>query len=324
MNSSPSPESEAIESLMQRSLEGRLAPEEGVRLEKALKGSPETAAEYESLKSDLKFWENVVVPAVSGPAIAPGEACPVPESVLETLRAAAAATWQERKEREAAGKIVSLPAPASAPSAPSAPSSSGPRALRPAVWLALAAAVAAALVVLPRILPKAGVSVADVELLAPDPSAPSPFADPVFVWESGDESGQRYDVWILPEGGDQLESEALYLAEDVVSPLPLRAMRRGGTLATALPQGGYQVLICLAGQGRLSGVPRPFAIAEDAASIPNLASATPGELQLALQDLLARSPEGALMAIAALPEAMRSLPEVDLLERAARERIAEK
>ena len=55
---------------------------------------------------------------------------------------------------------------------------------------------------------------AKITLLAPDPADPSPYADPVFVWDNKDAPGQRYDVWVLPKGGDQLTAKPLYVAKD--------------------------------------------------------------------------------------------------------------
>jgi non-ribosomal peptide synthetase component F len=68
-------------------------------------------------------------------------------------------------------------------------------------------------------------------------------------------------------------------------------------------------------------VTRSFAIAGEAGSIPDLTAATPGQLQLTLQELLPERPGAVLMIIATLPEGKRTLPEIRLLEKAARERI---
>jgi len=350
MNPTPFPEPDALEALMLRALEGELSVEESSRLEQSLTEDPALAAEYAEMQADQRFWEGVVSPALQvaddigdlddlerkSEFVAP----PMPESVLARLREVAAESWAERVEsmqraeasaategaaratEEATIALFPRTAPAGGGGA-AVPQAGGP--FRPALWLALAAALALALVALPRALrPPTAVEVAQVSLLAPTPDSPSAFADPVFVWESGDPPGQRYDVWILPEGGDQLESEALYVAREVASPLPLSAMEAGSRAAPLLASGGYQVLICLAGKGRLSGVPSRFEVAEGAAPAPDWSGATPGEQVVALQQLLATDPEAALMAIAALPEASRRLPEIGLLEAAARERAGER
>lgn len=318
MNTSKFPES--LESLMQRSLEGLTSPDEEIELKRALADDPVALEKFESMKADFEFWEEYLCPALKDASLEDDEdgfeAPPMPDHVLQRLREVADTSWAERRERESASKITSFTVVSSSTATPAA------RSIRPGVWLALAAAVAATLVVLTRILPESGAPMAKVALLAPNPGAPSPFVDPIFVWESRDEPGQQYDVWILPEDGDQITTKPLYVAENVTSPLPLTAMKNGDAAATGLPEGGYQVLICLADAGRHAGVARPFAVAADATPVPDLASATPGELQLQLQEMLGRSPEAALMAIATLSAERRKLPEVALLEKAARERIS--
>ncbi len=321
MSLSDIPAPEPLESLLERSLEDELTAAEQARITQALAADPLLAESYKSMKADLEFWNDVVVPAAGvseGSSANDWEIPPMPDHILQRLREVADTSWAERQERESASKITSFPAVSSSTTSP------GARSSRPAVWLALAAAVAATLVVLPRLPQRSGAPTAKVALLAPNPAVPSPFVDPIFVWESEDKPGQQYDVWILPEGGDQFTSKPLYVAENVTSPLPLTAMKNADAAATRLPEGGYQVLICLADVGRHAGVARPFAVAADATPLPDLASATPGELQLQLQEMLGRSPEAALMAIATLPAERRELPEVALLEKAARERIREK
>ncbi len=83
---------------------------------------------------------------------------------------------------------------------------------------------------------------------------------PRIAWTSRDGASQRYDVWILPAEGDPLTVPALFKRENVVSPVEFSALEPGkGVLATALEQGtDYRVLVCLAGAGRMAGVPVHF------------------------------------------------------------------
>ena len=309
---------ETTENLMHRSLEGVATTAEEAELLSLLAADPALVDEFEALKADARFWSSVASELLSEPeSIAgpsPGEALPpMSDLVRERLREAADATWHERRNRDGSATVVSMPA--------SVASSGRRRGFRPAVWLALAAAVAATLVMLVRILPESGAPMAKITLLAPDPADPSPYADPVFVWDNKDAPGQRYDVWVLPKGGDQLTAKPLYVAKDTLSPLPLEAMKKAEGVTTNLAGGDYELLICLAGVGRHAGVTRSFAIAGEAGSIPDLTAATPGQLQLTLQELLPERPGAVLMIIATLPEGKRTLPEIRLLEKAARERI---
>lgn len=309
---------QTTETLMHRSLEGVATTAEEAELRSLLASDPALADEFEALQADARFWSSVASELLSEPeSIAdpsPGEALPpMSDLVRERLREAADATWHERRNRDGSATVVSMPA--------SVASSGRRRGFRPAVWLALAAAVAATLVMLVGILPESGTPMAKVTLLAPDPADPSPYADPVFVWDNKDAPGQRYDVWVLPKGGDQLTAKPLYVAKDTISPLPLAAMEKAEGANANLAGGDYELLICFAGVGRHAGVTRSFAIAGEAGSVPDLTAATPGQLQLTLRELLAERPGAVLMIIATLPEGKRTLPEVLLLEKAARERI---
>jgi hypothetical protein len=86
---------------------------------------------------------------------------------------------------------------------------------------------------------------------------------PRIAWTNRDAPGQRYDVWILPGSGDPLTVPALFKKENVVSPVEfarLESVKGGaGVEAPALEPGGeYRVLVCLAGAGRMAGVPVNF------------------------------------------------------------------
>ena len=85
---------------------------------------------------------------------------------------------------------------------------------------------------------------------------------PTIAWTSKDAPGQRYDVWILPANGDHLKVPALYKAENVISPVQFANFRSGkeNPEPELQPGGSYQVLVCLAGSGRMAGVPVPFKI----------------------------------------------------------------
>jgi hypothetical protein len=309
---------ETTETLMHRSLEGVATTAEEAELRSLLAADPALADEFEALQADARFWSSVASELLSEPESIAGPALeealpPMSDLVRERLRGAADATWHERQNRKAPATVFSMPA--------SVTSSGRRSSFRPAIWLALAAAVAATLVMLARILPESGAPMAKVTLLAPDRADPSPYADPVFVWDNKDADDQRYDVWVLPKGSDQLTAKALYVAKDTLSPLPLKAMEKAEGAPADLAGGDYELLICLAGVGRHAGVTRSFAIAGEAEPIPDLTATPPGQLQLTLQELLPERPGAVLMIIATLPEGKRTLPEIRLLEKAARERI---
>jgi hypothetical protein len=86
---------------------------------------------------------------------------------------------------------------------------------------------------------------------------------PTVEWSSRDKPGQMYDVWILSASGDYRSAPGLFKAEKVVSPVEFSAFKRGRPeQGDALEPGmEYRLLVCLAGKGRLAGVPLPFRVA---------------------------------------------------------------
>jgi hypothetical protein len=116
----------------------------------------------------------------------------------------------------------------------------------------IAAAVAilagSALFFLPR-----STATARVTIVSPGDVVPE--TTPVVAWNSKDRPEQRYDVWILPGEGDHLTVPAVFVAQNVTSPVPI---------TTALTAGqSYRVLVCLAGIGRTAGTPVPFRVAKN-------------------------------------------------------------
>jgi len=108
---------------------------------------------------------------------------------------------------------------------------------------------------LPRSTPTAQVALTS-------PAAAISDTQPVIAWTSKDKPGQKYDVWILPAGGDYLKAPALFIAKGVTSPVAFISMKPGKDLTdTALKAGmDYRVLICLADAGRMAGVPVEFKV----------------------------------------------------------------
>ncbi|NBV85672.1 MAG: hypothetical protein EBS01_05300, partial [Verrucomicrobia bacterium] len=103
--------------------------------------------------------------------------------------------------------------------------------------------------------------VARVSVISPSGAIVS--TRPTVEWSSGDAPGQRYDVWILSSAGDYRSAPSLFKAENVVSPVEFSTLKPGRPeQGDALEPGlEYRVLICLAGKGRLAGVPASFRVA---------------------------------------------------------------
>lgn len=125
--------------------------------------------------------------------------------------------------------------------------------LRMAAVLALLAALTWFL--LPTSTPTARVVVTS-------PGDEIPDTRPAIAWNSKDEPGQKYDVWILPAEGDHLTAPALFVAKSVTSPVSFSQLQPGAEAAATSLQPGtdYRVLVCLADAGRTAGVPVPFKV----------------------------------------------------------------
>jgi hypothetical protein len=85
---------------------------------------------------------------------------------------------------------------------------------------------------------------------------------PRIAWNSKDNPGQKYDVWIIPAEGDHLTASVLFVAKNVTSPVAFDQLQPGPESPAAFLQPGadYRVLVCLADAGRLAGVPVPFRV----------------------------------------------------------------
>lgn len=105
-----------------------------------------------------------------------------------------------------------------------------------------------------------GVPTAHVTLTSPGDEITS--TQPVIAWNSQDQPGQKYDVWILPAEGDHLTAPVLFVTKGVTSPVAFDSLKPGkGITDTALQPGtDYRVLVCLADAGRMAGVPVPFKV----------------------------------------------------------------
>jgi len=85
---------------------------------------------------------------------------------------------------------------------------------------------------------------------------------PTIAWNSKDQPGQKYDVWILPAAGDHLTMPALFVGKSVTSPVSFAQLQPGKDHAETalLANTDYRVLVCLAEAGRIAGVPIPFRV----------------------------------------------------------------
>jgi hypothetical protein len=184
---------------------------------------------------------------------------PLPQQFLFTL---------ERTRREAlaarpAATAGPLPATGTRIPLPPTPAArSRPLPLRQILqWAAVVAVLGGlAALYLPQPNRTAATVTAKITLTAPGSVTGS--TQPDIAWESRDKPGQPYDVWILPAEGDHLTAPALFKAEAVTSPVTFAALKpgKGQTDAALKPGGDYRVLICLAGAGRLAGVPVTFKV----------------------------------------------------------------
>lgn len=155
------------------------------------------------------------------------------------------------------------------------------------------------------------------------PRGETGMTQPTLVWENAKD--QDYDVWILPEGADQKDAPALFVASKVRSPLPFDALQPGPAnpekTAALKPATRYLALVCLAGGGRLAGVTVPFQTAPAAIGAPPAPSDSTTALALARQLMDAGRSSDALMVLAGLPESVRALPEVTALETQVRQTL---
>ena len=207
------------------------------------------------MNHDDPFVENADLVRAIEDAPPRGE-IPMPQSQLFVL---------ERARREALARSGVRPAADKTPLAQRQESQGAPQATStmtaagrtPLLALAATVLILAALTLL--IVPR-GTPVANVALTSP--AAAISDTQPVIAWTSKDKPGQKYDVWILPAGGDYLKAPALFIAKGVTSPVAFISMKPGKDLTdTALKAGmDYRVLICLADAGRMAGVPVEFKV----------------------------------------------------------------
>jgi hypothetical protein len=151
------------------------------------------------------------------------------------------------------------------------------------------------------------------------PSAETGCTSPALVWENA--PGQLYNVWVLPPEGPVETVPALFVANNVTSPVPFSALKAKGS-AAALEEGrDYRLLVCLAGTNRLGGVAVPFRVAPNA----SVALPKPQNAQAALREMRRLADEGkpgdALGLFATLPPDIRDNAEIAALEKQLREQI---
>ena len=148
------------------------------------------------------------------------------------------------------------------------------------------------------------------------PTGETSLTEPTLVWENA--TDQDYNIWILPEGADQLSTDPLFVARNVRSPLPFSEFAPGKgnpeKSATLKPATRYLALVCLAGGGRHAGVLVPFQTTTMASGAPMTPADAPTALKVAREALAAGRPGDGLMILAPLTGSGRSLPEVTALE----------
>jgi hypothetical protein len=159
------------------------------------------------------------------------------------------------------------------------------------------------------------------------PRGETGMTEPTLVWENA--PGQNYNVWILPEGANQETTPALFVANDVRSPVPFSALKPGpgheDKNARALRPGTpYLALVCLSGGGRLAGVTVPFHTAPAAIGAPPEPSNPETVLVVVRQLIDAGRASDALMVLAGLPENVRTRPDLMRTEAEVRSALKER
>lgn len=149
------------------------------------------------------------------------------------------------------------------------------------------------------------------------PRGETGMTEPMLVWENA--PGQDYNVWILPDGANQETAPALFVANDVRSPVPFSALKPGPghedkNAKSLKPGTQYLALVCLSGGGRLAGVTVPFHTAPAAIGAPPSPTSPETTLALTRQLLNAGRASDALMVLVKLPENVRTSPDIARME----------
>jgi hypothetical protein len=297
---------------------GEASPEQRAALRVACARDPELAAEHRRLLSEVRMLDAALAPLPSPPEAAPT----MPERVHRQLDA-------ERRSTLSAFRLGRGASPANVVQIPSSPveraalertgaaSRTTPNpALRWLRHLAIAAAVllfaglGAHWFLRPVTRPAAVVL---------SPSAETGLTKPALVWENA--PGQLYNVWVLPPEGPAETVPALFVANNVTSPVPFAALKGKGS-AAALEEGrDYRLLVCLAGAQRLGGVAVPFRVASNATA----GLSKPPNAQAALREMRRVADEGkpgdALGLFATLSPEIQGNAEIAALEARLREQV---
>lgn len=304
-----------LQALMALDALGEATPEQQAELRRQLAAEAALAAQHAALR------DTAARVADSAAAFAPPT--PLPASVLARMedartRALAHATATHARAG-GAGNVVAFPGPGAVPAsarvatAPAARVTRSRSRLQLLAWAAVIGVLATPAMLWLTRGPENVIATASPALA---PRGETGMTQPTLVWENA--AGQDYDVWILPEGADQQSAAALFVANEVRSPVTFSTLKPGPAnpeKAPALKPGTrYLALVCLAGKGRMAGVTVAFETSPAAIGAPPSPTDAATALTLIRQLLDTGRSSDALMVLSGLPEPVRALPEVTALE----------
>ncbi len=304
-----------LKALMALDALGEASPEQKVELRRHVASDPALAQDAAAMK---QMAESVADTAAAGPAMA--VPLPILQRLEETRTQALAKAGRTVEDPVIPGIILEFSARGVANKPATAIPRPADRHRQTSVvrFVAMAATIVFVAGLLAWWLSHPPDSIPALATASPAlaPRGVTGMTQPTIVWDNAEE--QEYDVWILPEGADQMTAAALFTANKVRSPLAFSTLNPGpanvGKAASLTPGTPYLALVCLAGKGRHAGVTVAFETAPAAVGAPPTLSDVQRAAALARQLLDAGRGSDALMVLAGLPENLRKLPEIISLE----------